>query len=158
MYIGVYFGCILYADDIVLLSTSLSALQTLINICASFAEAMDLKYNCKKCMMIRIWLHCKYDSKPLQLCGVKLLVVDPIKYLGIYICSAKCVKLAYDNCELDVSMHFTPKLKGTTIVCGELLKSYRISNVLYATEAVYLVKTNVKPLDKLVDMAVHKIC
>ena len=39
---GVYFGCILYADDIVLLSTSLSALQSMLNICESFAEAMDI--------------------------------------------------------------------------------------------------------------------
>ena len=51
---GVYFGCILYVDDIVLLSTSLSVLQSMPNICESFAEAMDIKYNYKKCMVIRM--------------------------------------------------------------------------------------------------------
>ena len=44
---GVYFGCILYADDIVLLSISLSVLQSLLNIFESFAEAMGIKYKCK---------------------------------------------------------------------------------------------------------------
>ena len=58
---GVYFGCILYADDIELLSTSLSALQSMLIICKSFTEAMNIKYNCKKCMVIRIGLHSKYN-------------------------------------------------------------------------------------------------
>ena len=53
--------------------TSLSALQSMLNICETFAEATDIKYNCKKCTVIRIGLRCKYNCEPSQLCGVKLL-------------------------------------------------------------------------------------
>ena len=86
---GVHFGWILYANDIVLFSTPLSALQIMLNICENFDEAMVIKYNCKKCMAIKIELRCKYECEPLQLCGIKLLFVNEIKYLGIYICLAK---------------------------------------------------------------------
>ena len=65
--------CILYADDIVLLSSSFSSLQSMLNICETFSEAMVMKYNCKKCMVIRIGLHCKCE--PLQLRGVSKITI-----------------------------------------------------------------------------------
>ena len=42
-------------------------------------------------------------------------------------------------------------------MCVELLNRYCIPLVLYATEAAYPDKASVKRLDKLVDVAVHKI-
>ena len=59
---------------------------------------------------------------------------------------------------IDVSMQFTPKVKDNSqIVCVKFLKHYCISIVLYAKKAVYPDKTSVIHLDKLFNMAVHKI-
>ena len=133
---------VLHIYDIVLLSTSLSALQSTLNICESFAEAMNIKYNCKQRMVIRIAFPCKYDCEPLQLCGVNLLFLNQSKYFGIYICSANHFKLVYVNCKLKFYRCFTSNLRQTKghnykIVCVELLKRYCIQIVLCATVAVY---------------------
>ena len=44
LYVGFY-GCILYADDIMLLSHSLNAMQLMLTICDDFANDYDLKFN-----------------------------------------------------------------------------------------------------------------
>ena len=109
-----------------------------------------------------IGLSCKYECEPLQLCEVKLRFVNQIKYLWIYIYSAKHFNLAYDNCKLKFCRCFNAiysKRKGHNceIVSVELLKLYCIPIVLYATDAAYPDKTSLKRLDTLVDTAVHKI-
>jgi len=45
-YVGnMYVGCIMYADDIILLSTSLNMLQNMIKICETEAYYLDMKFN-----------------------------------------------------------------------------------------------------------------
>ena len=45
---GLFAGCILYADDVMLLSASLCKLQCMLNMCAEFAEEFGLSFNVKK--------------------------------------------------------------------------------------------------------------
>ena len=52
---GIYLGCLLYADDIILLSQSVTAVQFMLDICGQFATAMDIKFNADKSMAMRIW-------------------------------------------------------------------------------------------------------
>jgi len=40
-----YFGCLLYADDIVLLALSLNAIRKMLSICEEFAWEYDMKFN-----------------------------------------------------------------------------------------------------------------
>ena len=42
---GVYFGCLLYADGIMLLSHSLSAMRCMLQICDDFATEYDIRFN-----------------------------------------------------------------------------------------------------------------
>ena len=112
-------------------------------------------------MLIRIWLRCKYECEPLQLCGVKSLFVNQKGSTRGFIfaqlsISSQPITTAHFSF-IDVSAPFTPKVQGSEIVCVELLNRYCIPIVLYATEAVYLNKACLKRLDKLVDAAVHKI-
>ena len=49
LHIGSLFvGCILYADDIVLMSSSCYGLQKLVNICTEYANEWDIKFNPEK--------------------------------------------------------------------------------------------------------------
>jgi len=43
-----FFGCIMYADDLILLSPSLSGLQCLVDICSIYAKDHNLVFNTKK--------------------------------------------------------------------------------------------------------------
>ena len=51
---GLYLGCVMYADDLLLLSASLTTLQRMINICASVAGHLDIILNVKKSMVVRV--------------------------------------------------------------------------------------------------------
>ena len=57
---GVYFLCLLYADGIVNYKKKL-------DVCANFGESMEIKYNCKKFMVIRIGSRFNKVCKPLKL-------------------------------------------------------------------------------------------
>ena len=54
-------GCILYADDIVLLSPS--CLQKLLNICEQLASNWDIKFNPDKSQLIMFGDKNQYSSK-----------------------------------------------------------------------------------------------
>ena len=45
---GVYFGCLLYADDIILLSAFIGNLQKMLDLCYVQGSALDIVYNAKK--------------------------------------------------------------------------------------------------------------
>jgi len=54
-YVGdMYVGCIVYADDTILLSSSLNMLQSMIKICESEAYYLDIKFNIAKSMILRV--------------------------------------------------------------------------------------------------------
>jgi len=41
-----YVGCIMYADDIILLSPSMQGLQDMLNVCYSVSTKLSLQFNC----------------------------------------------------------------------------------------------------------------
>jgi len=43
--LGEFFGCIVYADDLLLLSNSVEALRHMLTICENFAVDFDVKFN-----------------------------------------------------------------------------------------------------------------
>lgn len=51
---GVFLGCFLYADDILLITHSVACLQSMLNICGSMAKEIDLKFNVLKSAILRI--------------------------------------------------------------------------------------------------------
>jgi len=49
-----FYGCILYADDILLLAHSLNAVQHMLRLAEQFAVEFDVKYNSNKSVVMRI--------------------------------------------------------------------------------------------------------
>ena len=47
-----YYGILVYADDMMLLSPSITGLQTILNTCSQFAKEYGLQFNAKKTMCI----------------------------------------------------------------------------------------------------------
>lgn len=84
---GVCINNISYADDMVLLSPSIRALRTLINVCESYAETHGLKYNAPKSefMVFKSGNKCYSTIPPVRLCGRPLKRVASFKYLGHWV-------------------------------------------------------------------------
>ena len=75
-------GCILYADDILLLSCSCTGLQQLVKLCEIYAKQSDMCFNPSKCQAITfggkapVQNNCSINSIPIQW-------VNKMKYLGV---------------------------------------------------------------------------
>ena len=75
-------GCVVYADDIVLLSVSCFGLQRLVDICGNYGTQWDIKFNSKSQVIY-------FGLATRVLCGISLngsiiASVDRVKYLGVY--------------------------------------------------------------------------
>ena len=84
---GVRMNHLLYADDSVLLSTSPYGMQQLLNICDSYANNYELKFNAKKtkCMVFKPKCFRDLQIPSLTLGSHKLDFTDCTKYLGCFI-------------------------------------------------------------------------
>jgi len=49
-----YYGCLLYADDIVLLAHTLNGMERMLNICTDFGIEYDVNFNENKSLALRI--------------------------------------------------------------------------------------------------------
>ena len=78
-----------YADDIIILSPSLSGLQSMLDICTSVCHDLRMKFNNNKSYCI-VFGNCrKRDIDPMQLDNDIINWVDSLKYLGVNIIGGK---------------------------------------------------------------------
>ena len=83
----IFLGSIFYADDIVLLAPTKSALQLMINRCEKYCSTYGLSFNAKK-SKVMIFAKKSIDRstiQPLKINGSNIDIVDQIKYLGALI-------------------------------------------------------------------------
>jgi len=88
------YGCLLYADDIVLLSPSVNGLQLMLDIWLRNAADLSLQFNCSKshCLVIGRAVDVKLQS--LLLGDNHIHWSQSIKYLGVHVTAGK--KLSFD--------------------------------------------------------------
>jgi len=78
-----WIGCILYADDIILLSALLSSLQVMLNkVCATLKD-LNLNINCTKSTCFTCGSHYKKDLSTMSFGGQPLLWSKSLNNLGI---------------------------------------------------------------------------
>ena len=159
---GVYYGCLVYADDVMLISRSVTVMQRMLAICDMFAVDLDVKFNTVKSVAIRIGKRYKVNCADLTLSGNKLVYVQSVKYLGVYIKSAKHFKCTYEHVKIKFFRAFNAiysksKASRSELVSVELLKSYCLPTVLYATETSGPTKQDVNSLNNCINLAVMKI-
>jgi len=80
---GFYIRCLCYADDIVLNSRSIYAMQCILNICEVFAGMLDVKFNFSKSVSMRVGSRFGCKCADLFLCGNAISYVQSVKYLGV---------------------------------------------------------------------------
>ena len=80
---GVYLGCIMYADDILLLSTSVLTLQSMLNVCYEYGLKHNILFNSKKSCCVNIGTRRPLHIASMCLGDMSIEWVDTFKYLGV---------------------------------------------------------------------------
>ena len=94
--IELFIACILFADDMTLLSPTRDALQRLLDICAQYCTKFCLKFNVSKTKVLIFGkLSRSIESlAKLKINGESIEFVKSCKYLGFYLVSHDCFKLS----------------------------------------------------------------
>ena len=80
-----YFGCLSYADDIILLCPTKDGLQQMIRQCEQYGQEYGVMYNTKKSNCIMFSKAGKETGKKMFLYNEELKWINDIKYLGCYV-------------------------------------------------------------------------
>jgi hypothetical protein len=83
-----YCGIIMYADDILLLSSSVQCLQRMLDLCAKFCFDLGVTFGSSKSYCLAMYPDkLKFPVSSILLNGVELQWVNKLHYLGISICN-----------------------------------------------------------------------
>lgn len=151
-YKGMPASAIVYADDILLLASSISELQRMIDICHRELILLDLMVNPSKTVAMRIGS--RFNSKCCKLCidNTSIEWVDEAKYLGINIQSGpkfRC-NLAKSKSKFYRSSNaILSKLgnQNNASVSIQLIASISLPTLTYSIEALSLNKSELIILD-----------
>jgi len=86
-----YIGCILYADDIILLSPTVSGLQAMLNVCHASSCELRLQFNANKSHCIAFCRTAMCINQPMQLGPDVLMWTQSIKYLGVHVLADRSI-------------------------------------------------------------------
>jgi hypothetical protein len=157
-----FLGCILYADDILLLANSLCTMQKMLDICSKIVNDLDLSFNVNKSGVLRFGKRFNNDCASLVLDGQILKACDKVKYLGVTIKSGATLVFDLGNTCACFYRAFNSLLKKCSftrseMICSYLLRSFCVPIITYAFEVLSLSTTMFAKLNNLIDNAVRKI-
>ena len=127
----------MYADNILLLAPTVSALQHLLNVCQSELQYLDMASNCKKSVCTRFGSRYKH--------GREILWCENVRYLGIHVVSSKSFTCSLSNAKRSFYRSFKA-IFGTVghiaseAVIVELVNSKCLPTLLYGLEAYNFIR------------------
>ena len=140
----------MYADDLILMTASVSHLQQLIILCERELEDIGLSLNVKKSNIIRVGK--RYCSPHVNVCigGIKINCCNELRYLGVYFKTGTSLQFNFEQSK----RKFYAAVNGILSKVGNkpdivlsLCNSFAIPHLLYGTEAMFLNKSQSKLLD-----------
>ena len=142
-----------YADDIVILSPSCSALRFLISICECFAKDYEIIFNPDKCTLL-IFSNSEFrkTNANIMLCGKQVKIVNKEKHLGHVLSTEYChtsTVINIDNVIRDM------KVRTNAIINQFKPVSWKSKVTLFNSQCLSLYGSNLWRLD---DKKVENIC
>ena len=104
---NMFMGCILYADDMLLLCPSISGLQYMLDLCVGLGVALSLKFNPAKSVCMAIGKHAHLNPTPMLLGRVLIHWVASLKYLGVTIVGGKALSFDISTVKRAFLCHLT---------------------------------------------------
>ena len=96
-YIGsLFLGYLFFANDILLVFTSIVHLQNMLHICSIFGIEYDIKFNAAKSQLLQIGQHISVVLPDLMLSNVPIKWCSQIKYPRMYINAGKKFDISSD--------------------------------------------------------------
>jgi len=95
---GEYIGVFMYADDLLLISVTITDLRKMLRICEDELLYMDMRFNVKKSAWLCIGIGYNIPVSLVMLKGHLLPMVSEVKYLGVVICAGKRFKNPFSLC------------------------------------------------------------
>ena len=152
----------MYADDIILISISVTDLQRLFNICSEVFVNLDLPVNLDKCHCMRIGPRFNMPCKPLTIGNSTVKWVDKIQYLGITLCRSKSFVCEWRESKGKFYMSVNTILgrlgtNGSIDVILELIKSQAVPSLIYGIASSALTSSEIKSFCNAYDNIFRKI-
>jgi len=91
---NIFYGCIMYADDVTIMCPSVKGLQIMLDVCVEASNVLCLKFNHVKSHCIMFGKCYNQHIEPMLLGSQTIDWVKSVKYLGVYIVSG--AKLSFD--------------------------------------------------------------
>jgi hypothetical protein len=141
-YISLVCCCIfLYADDILLVSPTVSGLQIILNACETVLTELDMRINVKKSMCIRFGK--RFDEHCAELVsahGGPIKWVESCRYLGVFFSSGRSFRCSLDDAKSRFYRAFNAVYSKVGRFASEpvmlsLIRSKCLPILLYSTEA-----------------------
>ena len=157
-----FYGCLLYADDILLMTHSIHAMQMMLHVCDTFADDFDIRFNNSKSVVLRIGKRFSVNCAALQIDNKDIKYVRELKYLGVHVIAAQHLKFSLEHVKLKFYRTFNciyakSNAANSEMVTVELLKSYCLPFMLYCVEAISLSSGNIRSLDNCINRAMYRI-
>ena len=147
---SVYTGCIMYADDLILISASVLELQVMLDICSAEGRKISIKFNSSKSNCIMVGPMKKMVPSPMSIDGQPMLWVQKMKYLGIWIVSGSRFEIDLSETRRSFFASVNNILSKTKfssdLVKLRMVESHCLPILLYAIESKNL---NIKQLKLL---------
>ena len=147
------FSIFLYADDILLISPSVSGLQQLISLVEHYLVDFEMSLNVKKSICMRVGKKFKDECCPVYtLSGESIQWADHIRYLGVDIVSGRKFKISLSN-NLKAYYRSVNSVLSKVNNCASeecvlrLLLSKCVPVLTYGLEACSLSNSQVRTLD-----------
>lgn len=158
---SLFIGCILYADDILLISPSVNGLQKMLDKCSEVASDLSLSFNVLKSHCIAVGKLHKCIINPMTLCGNSVDWCSSIKYLGIHILGGKHVKFDINPCKrafyAACNSIFTYGCNINELALLSLQESYSLSILMYAAPALSLSNRQIDELGACWNSVIRRI-
>lgn len=153
----------LYADDILLLSPTLSGLQNLLAIVENELRIIDMRINATKSVCIRIGDRFNVKCSCIKTFnGDELKWVENCKYLGVYLLASRSFKCAFEPAKQKFFRSFNAIFGKIGRAASEevviaLLKAKCLPVLLYALEACPVSNRDRRSLDFSVSRVLMKV-
>lgn len=154
---------LLYADDILLLAPSVTALQQLLSVCESELKDLDMLVNARKSACMRVGPRSNVPCDNIvTVSGQEIVWADNLRYLGVYLVSGRVFNCSFSNAKRAFYRSFNAIFGkigrvATENVIVHLMKAKCLPSLYYGVDACPVKKSQLQSFNYVINSSFRKI-